>query len=55
MLTKGKIIRAKIVKKNPIFIPGATVAVQWEDGGLWTYGLIVEPNNDDHRGFSYNI
>ena len=36
-------------KDPPIFITGATVAVQWDDGGLWTYGVIVKPNNDDHR------
>ena len=32
---------------------GATVAVQWEDRGLWTHGVTVKPNNDDHRGYSY--
>ena len=49
MPTKGKMIRAKILNKILLFfIKGAKVAVQQEDRRLWTHGLIVEPNNDDH-------
>ena len=43
-------IRAKIPKNPPLFLTGATVAVQLGDGGLWTHGVIVKLNNDDHRG-----
>ena len=28
----------------------ATVAVQWEDWGPWTLGMIIEPTKDDHIG-----
>ena len=32
-----------------------TVAVQWEDGGLWTYGTIVVKGNHNHYNWSYKI
>ena len=33
---------------SPIFIKEATVTVQPEDQGLWTHGVIIKPNNNDH-------
>ena len=34
---------------------GSTVAVQWEDGGLWTHGTIVGKGNYNHHNCSYKI
>ena len=34
---------------------GSTVAVQWEDGGLWTHGTIVGRGDHNHHNWSYNI
>ena len=46
----------KDTQKDPhIFITGATVAVQQEERGQWTHGVIVEPDNNDQRGHSYII
>ena len=33
------------------FIPtGHTVAVHWEDGGLWTHDTIVDKREHNHNG-----
>ena len=45
----------KLKKKPSVFITGATVIVQQEDLGPWTHGVIVKPNNCDHRGCTYII
>ena len=38
-------------QKGPhIFIAGATVAVQQEDGRTLTHDVIAESSNDDHTG-----
>ena len=38
------------------FIPiGSTVAVQQEDGGLWTHGTVVGKANYNHNNRSYTI
>ena len=34
---------------------GSTVAVQWEDGGLWTHGTIVGKGDHNHHNCSYKI
>ena len=34
---------------------GSTVAVQWEDGGPWTHGMIVGRGKHNHHNWSYNI
>ena len=48
--------KGKNTEKDPtIFITGATVAVQWEDGGLWTHGMIVGPHTNDHRGHLHTL
>ena len=42
----------------PVFpyIPiGSAVAVQQEDSGPWTYGMIVNIGNHNHHGRSYTI
>ena len=39
---------------NPLPI-GSTVAVQCEDGGLWTNGTIDEKGNHNHHNISYKI
>ena len=33
----------------------STVAVQWEDGGLWTHGTIIGKGNHNHHNRSYKI
>ena len=39
-----------------ISIPiGSTVAVQWEDGGLWTHRMIIGKGNHNHHNWSYKI
>ena len=40
-------------KESISFSEWSTVAVQWEYGGPWIYGVIVENNNTDHNGQSY--
>ena len=43
---------------SPVFshIPiGSAVAVQQEDGGLWTHGTIVDTGNHNHHDRSYTI
>ena len=48
--------KVKDTHKDPfIYITGATEAVQWKDRRLWTHGMIVKPNNDDHTGCFYTI
>ena len=48
--TKERMIRAKIHKDILLFcITETTLAVQQEDGGLWSPGIIFKPNNNDHR------
>ena len=42
-------------QRSSYFIVAAIVSVQWEDGGLWTHGVIVKPNNDYHRVCPYTI
>ena len=37
-------------KDNFVFIAGATVAVQWENGGLWAHGVRVNPKDINQRG-----
>ena len=44
-----------MILKNSFFSTETTVGVQWEDGGPYTHGMIVEPNGSHHRGFSYTI
>ena len=34
---------------------GSTVAVQWEDRGPWTHGMIVRKGNHNHHNQSYKI
>ena len=34
---------------------GSTVVVQWEDGGLWTHGMIVGKGHYNHNNWSYKI
>ena len=43
---------------SPVFasIPiGSTIAVQWEDSGLWTHGTIVGKGDHRHHDWSYII
>ena len=38
------------------FIPlGSTVAVQWEDGGPWTHGMVIGMGDQNHHNQSYTI
>ena len=38
------------------FIPmGSTVAVQLEDGGPWTHGIVAGKGDHDHHNISYII
>ena len=42
----------------PVFsyIPiGSAVAVQQEDGGPWTHGMVVDRGDHNHHGRSYTI
>ena len=34
---------------------GSTIAVQWEDGGLWTHGMIERKGDHNHHDRSYHI
>ena len=34
---------------------GSTVVVQWEDGGLWTFGTVVGKGDYNHHNRSYKI
>ena len=34
---------------------GSTVAVQWEDGELWTHGTIIGKGDHNHHNMSYKI
>ena len=44
------------IPRNYVFIPtGSTVAVQHEDGGLWTNGTVEGKGNHNHHDRSYNI
>ena len=53
---KRKCNKGKGTWKYPsVFNAGATLAVKQEDGRLWTHGVIVKPNNNDHRGHSCTI
>ena len=46
----------KDTSKNVVSIPiVSTVAVQWEDGALWTHGTIEGKVNHNHRDRSYYI
>ena len=38
-----------------LFSIGSTVAVQQEDGGLWTQGTIVGDHNDKNRSYTIKI
>ena len=37
------------------FLAGSTVAMQMEDDGLWTHGVIVEGNSEDHNEQTYKV
>ena len=51
-----KINKDNDTQKDPsVFLTGATVAVQREDGGLWPYKVIEYSNSSKHRGQSYTI
>ena len=40
--------------KDSTFIPaGSTVAVQMDNNGPWTHGMIIDGSNKDHWGWSY--
>ena len=43
-------------QKDPsVYLKGATVAIQHEDGEPWMYRVMVESNGSNHRGHSYTI
>ena len=43
---------SKIFMSIPIV---STIAVQWEDGGPWTHGTVVDKGNHNHHNRSYKI
>ena len=50
--TKNDKDTSKSFVSNPI---GSTVAVQWEDGGLWTHGTIEGKGDQSHHNRLYHI
>ena len=34
---------------------GSIIVVQWEDGGLWNHGTVVEKRHHNHDSISYTI
>ena len=38
-----------------LILIGSTVAMQWEDGGLWTHGKIVGKGDHNYNDRSYTI
>ena len=53
---QGKNDRSNDTSQVFVSIPiGSTVAVQWEDGELWTHGTIVGQGNHNHHNRSYEI
>ena len=48
--------KVKNTSKSFVSLPiGSTVAVQWEDRGLWTHGTIEVKSNHNHHNRSYKI
>ena len=42
-------------RSSASFSLGSTVVIQWEDGGPWTYGTVVERGDHKHSNRSYMI
>ena len=38
-----------------MFSTGSTVVIQWENGGLWTHRVVVDPYGINYSGHSYTI
>ena len=56
MIIKRQIKNDKDTSKIFVSLPiGSTVAVQWEDGGLLTHGMIEGKGDHNHRNRSFHI
>ena len=44
-------LRTMCTENDPaLFSEGPILAVQWKDGGPWTYRVMEGPNGSDHKG-----
>ena len=51
-----KYLKGSDTQEDSHYFPlGSTLAVQYEDGGLWMHGVTEEASNTDHNRWSYII
>ena len=52
---KARLVRVMMLSDSVLFPIGMTVAVQLEDGALWSHGTVVDRGDHDCNDTSYNI